>query len=486
MAGGYEERAIILQGLEKFIFSLVCQEATPRQWGEWLRAPLEHAAEKGNYDLVEKLLKAGANGSAGWKDCHGKTLLDAAAVGGDERVLKILLFSGGQPDINLKTTTNKRTALHRAALGGHEAVARLLVLAGADVNALDSDGNSPLFFTSHHGSQRAVNNLLSFGANPNMRSVGGFTPLYAASHVGNEHVVRALLCQGADKNCRVGEEGWTALSIATYNGHVPCMKALLAAGADIATGDVRGNKPLHHSASLNKVSAIGALLEAGADIEARNNFGLTPLHFTASTGSCEAMLELLRHESNVHAKDNSDQQPLHWACRRGKTAAADLLLRWGADETVADNDGRTASDEIPEVPEKGSKEYLRGLERLVMLLHSAAEDRAWRRRGFLVLCREHPDRSRLLVESKNKTGAIGWQQDHPGDGPSRKQAKAGEVVVARANNSGGVAGGTRVAAHDNKTCPAGGRCKGTGFDGVAIWLATVRNENVYRKIVGFL
>ena len=85
-ASGFEQRASILQGSEELIVKLVCEGTTPEQWAEWLRAPLEHAAAQANYKLVEKLLKAGANGKAGWRGCLGRTVLDAAAEGGSEKV----------------------------------------------------------------------------------------------------------------------------------------------------------------------------------------------------------------------------------------------------------------------------------------------------------------------------------------------------------------------------------------------------------------
>ncbi|CAM9943714.1 unnamed protein product, partial [Hapterophycus canaliculatus] len=76
-----------LHGMAERLFKLVSDGATPRQWAEWLRAPLEHAAARGEKDLAQCLLKAGANGGAGWKGCDDRTLLQAAAEGGNKETV---------------------------------------------------------------------------------------------------------------------------------------------------------------------------------------------------------------------------------------------------------------------------------------------------------------------------------------------------------------------------------------------------------------
>lgn len=98
----YPRRASLQQGegLASQLFKLVAYGATPEQWEEWLRVPLEHAASRGNLDLVNVLLGAGANGSAGWRGCRGRTLLDAAAVGGNGEVVSALIRAGAEPDVN--------------------------------------------------------------------------------------------------------------------------------------------------------------------------------------------------------------------------------------------------------------------------------------------------------------------------------------------------------------------------------------------------
>ncbi|CAM9796486.1 unnamed protein product [Ectocarpus fasciculatus] len=86
-----EEDRAALSGLETRLFQLVSEKATSAQWAEWLRAPLEHAVAEGDKDLALTLLKAGANGGAGWKGCDDRTLLQAAAEGGNAEVVRTLL-----------------------------------------------------------------------------------------------------------------------------------------------------------------------------------------------------------------------------------------------------------------------------------------------------------------------------------------------------------------------------------------------------------
>lgn len=101
-------RRSLLEGAEVEIFKLMSYGATPERWAEWLRAPLEHAAARGNFDLVQRLLKAGANGGAGWRGCRGRTLLDAAALGGNEHVVTALLQAGCVPDVPVVSVSSGR------------------------------------------------------------------------------------------------------------------------------------------------------------------------------------------------------------------------------------------------------------------------------------------------------------------------------------------------------------------------------------------
>lgn len=179
------QRYGLLRGMGEHLLSLVCESAPSEQLRAWLRVPLEHAAARGDFTCVEKLLAAGANPSLVRRSAaHGRSPLIAAARGGNEGVVAALLESGAKPDgeswefpdneyctggslsggdsgggsraqqlagssyvasvsaMSLcgEEDGNLWSPLHCAASGGHVAAVKALVRGGADLDAADSEG----------------------------------------------------------------------------------------------------------------------------------------------------------------------------------------------------------------------------------------------------------------------------------------------------------------------------------------------------------
>jgi ankyrin repeat protein len=114
------------------------------------------------------------------------------------------------------------------ATANRHAVARALLQAGADVNAADKDGGTPLHKATQLGDVELVGMLLTAGANVNARTKTGRTALITASTWNYPECTTALLAAGADTEISM-QDGSTALSVAKSNKHAEVIKLLEAA-----------------------------------------------------------------------------------------------------------------------------------------------------------------------------------------------------------------------------------------------------------------
>ncbi|MET9729576.1 ankyrin repeat domain-containing protein [Streptomyces sp. NPDC006458] len=120
-----------------------------------------------------------------------------------------------------------------AALLGRADEVRTLLRSGADPNAPDPDGTTPLYQASVQGGTEIVRLLLAAGADPDTESGHGSegTPLCAAACWGHTPTVRALLTGGADPSLR--EDGGMGLTPLEWARRGPCPEtvAVLEAAA---------------------------------------------------------------------------------------------------------------------------------------------------------------------------------------------------------------------------------------------------------------
>ena len=102
---------------------------------------------------------------------------------------------------------------------------------------------------------------------------------------------RKLLEAGADVHAAT-KDGWTALMLAAYGGHVEIAKLLLEGGADVHAATKDGWTAL--MAATRHVEMVKLMLETGADANAADKEGKTALTLAAQCGRMEVVKLLLR------------------------------------------------------------------------------------------------------------------------------------------------------------------------------------------------
>eukprot|EP00752_Nemacystus_decipiens_P006232 g5622.t1 len=134
-------------------------------------------------------------------------------------------------------------------------------------------------------------------------------------------------------------------------------------------------------------------------MEERSTSKMTSLFRAAIAGKSTALLGLLQKGAFSNNQDSHGRTPLHKAClsRCGDlaTAVVDLLPRWGADETAVDSEGRTPAEHLHDVVPVSGLCSQESIDRARLLFARAPADRAWRRRGWLVMLRARASTARI-------------------------------------------------------------------------------------------
>ncbi|KAM0722171.1 hypothetical protein Q7P37_001612 [Cladosporium fusiforme] len=216
-----------LRGRNKSAKVLLQHGADPNAKGHCDNTPLVEACCGGHPKLLKHLIAAGGDIEA--SNGSGYTPLHAAVHRGEDECVRVLVEAGADLEsrpINQENQERFATPLIRAIRWKRYPTAIKLVQLGADVNAIDSKGNTALIEAVRNQQTDVVSTLLKAGADVNAAEVMGATALHAAARRGDEAIVRMLLDAGANARVRssLGRTPWIT---AVHTGNDRVLKSLL-------------------------------------------------------------------------------------------------------------------------------------------------------------------------------------------------------------------------------------------------------------------
>lgn len=270
-------------------------------------------------------------------------------------VMEQLLDRGVTPDSVQDINLLREAVLNRDA----ESV-RLLLLFGADPNAIDKHGFSPLFSAAELGFVDGAKMLIKYGADPNT-SAGpeADTPLALAVLESKVELVQLFLMYGGDPN-RIMANGNTVL-IRAIDRKTPkrLIELMLNYGSDPNGKNAEGTSPMFQTVSVQRFDLAQVLLDRGADpnlpgpkhllwpasyqppflklLLARGaDFRRAPgvMELATSINNIESVRILLNSGVDPNAKKDGVYTPLCSAIRDDRGDIVTLLLANGADPNL--------------------------------------------------------------------------------------------------------------------------------------------------------
>ncbi|VDN93590.1 unnamed protein product [Brugia pahangi] len=328
------------------------------------RLALHYAAETADAETFKRILEMD-HSLIHCQDQNGYTPLLIASMSGNVPAIKLMIENNIQ--IN-HIDKEKHSAVHWAVACGQLEALITLLESGARVDCVDNQGAQAV----HYAAAATTNDitlerceailhiLLKYGANVNARDIDGRTPILWAASCGNLEIVIILSQIGGDIyatdrdqlgaiHCAashghihiieylisnldpfivnsVDRNGDTALFYAVTLGHYECARLLLLNGAEVNHQDRHLRCPIHCAAAKGQLRMLKLLKQFGGSCEIQNQRGDLPIHEAIQAHAKDCVEYLLAlHPSSINVSNYEGRTGLHLAAASGNMEMVILL-----------------------------------------------------------------------------------------------------------------------------------------------------------------
>jgi len=233
------------------------------------------------------------------------------------------------------------TPLLQAVLSGERVAVQRVIASGADVNAANRYGVTPLLLAAQRGRDDLIELLLKAGGSvktADAKLPEGQTLLMHAARTGQVASVKALISAGSNPNARETRTGTTAAIWAATASSGNAIRVLAEAGADLNVL----SKVTSYPHTQNGVLLSG--LEEGYSYVGQTVLprgGWSAAMFSAREGAVDAVRALAESGANLNLTDPEGTTALIVAVINGHYDVVSALIDKGADPNIADIKGMT-------------------------------------------------------------------------------------------------------------------------------------------------
>ncbi|XP_060557142.1 transient receptor potential cation channel subfamily A member 1 homolog, partial [Ruditapes philippinarum] len=327
------------------------------------RTPLHIAARNNRHDIVDFLIKSGADVS--FKDVKQLTPL-LTAIRYDslkvfQRLTKEDMPDGTETDKMLEIATkfnskkvakeliqtcrNSKDVIERncyklvslATVNNSDKLLKMLLDQVKDVESsvvkgdtddeeLDADEDAETETQSNQIQESAGNEGAETETKTNQIQNTGDTsqekkhkkePLHVAAEKGYFECLNILIKKTSDL-CTKCENGKTALHLAAAKGRIRNVECLIEKAPKLMYMKDKSKRTALHDA-IKHVKVVEILLLKGAKINTKDKNGRTPLSYAAENGMLECTIKLVENGADINLEDNNKMGPIHFAAQKGQT-----------------------------------------------------------------------------------------------------------------------------------------------------------------------